>query len=39
MERTMRTYKRTPSVLNVSNLIALLGAHSGSADLADPLAA
>jgi transposase-like protein len=37
--RTMRTYKRTLSVLNVSNLITYLGAHSGQVDLADLLAA
>jgi transposase-like protein len=37
--RTMRTYKRKQSVLNVSNLITYLGAHSGKADLADLLAA
>jgi hypothetical protein len=37
--RTMRTYKRKQSVLNVSNLIAYLGAHSGRADLADLLVA
>jgi hypothetical protein len=37
--RTMRTYKRLQSVLNVSNLITYLGAHSGQVDLADLLAA
>lgn len=37
--RTMRTYKRKQSVLNISNLITYLGAHSGEVDLADLLAA
>lgn len=37
--RTMRTYKRRQSVLNVSNLICYLGAHSGAVTLADLLAA
>jgi hypothetical protein len=37
--RTMRTYKRRQSVLNVSNLICYLGAHSGDVTLADLLAA
>ncbi len=36
--RTMRTYKRKQSVINVSRLIAYLGVHSGHADLADLLA-
>jgi transposase-like protein len=37
--RTMRTYKRKQSVLNVGNLVTYLGAHSGKVDLADLLAA
>ena len=37
--RTMRTYKRKQSILNVGNLITYLGAHSGKVDLADLLAA
>ncbi|MBC8254244.1 MAG: hypothetical protein H8E35_09445 [Ardenticatenia bacterium] len=37
--RTMRTYKGKQSVLNISNLITYLGAHSGEVDLADLLAA
>jgi transposase-like protein len=36
--RTMRTYKRRESVLNVSNLISYLGAHSGDVSLATLLA-
>jgi hypothetical protein len=37
--RTMRTFKRKQSVLNICNLITYLGAHSGHVDLADLLAA
>jgi hypothetical protein len=37
--RTMRTYKRQESILNVSHLITYLGAHSGNVDLAEVLAA
>jgi transposase-like protein len=37
--RTMRTYKRPLSVLNVSHLITYLGAKSDQVDLADLLAA
>lgn len=37
--RTMRTYKRRQSVLNVSHLITYLGAHSGHVDLAEILVA
>lgn len=37
--RTMRTYKRKQSVLNISNLIAHLGSHSGQVSLADLLVA
>ena len=36
--RTMRTYKRRESVLNVSNLICYLGSNSGDVALADLLA-
>jgi len=37
--RTMRTYKRTKSVLNVSNLICFLGSHSGDVSLTTLLSA
>lgn len=37
--RTMRTYKRQESVLNVSNLICYLGSNSGNVALADLLTA
>ncbi len=37
--RTMRTYKRKQSVINVSNLITYLGSHSGHADLSNLLTA
>lgn len=37
--RTMRTYKRKESVLNVSNLICYLGSNSGDVALADLLTA
>jgi transposase-like protein len=37
--RTMRTYKRLQSVLNVSHVITYLGAHSGDVNLAEVLAA
>lgn len=37
--RTMRTYKRQESVLNVSNLICYLGSNSGDVALADLLTA
>ena len=37
--RTMRTYKRRKSVLNVSNLIAYLGSNSGDVSLATLLTA
>jgi hypothetical protein len=35
--RTMRSYKRRQSILNVSHLITYLGAHSGDVDLAELL--
>jgi hypothetical protein len=37
--RTMRTYKRRESVLNVSNLITYLGANSADVSLATLLSA
>jgi hypothetical protein len=37
--RTMRTYKRRQSVLNVSRLICYLGAHSGDVTLTTLLGA
>jgi hypothetical protein len=37
--RTMRSYKRRQSILNVSHLITFLGAHSGDVDLAEVLTA
>lgn len=37
--RTMRTYKRRESVLNISNLICYLGSHSGDVSLATLLSA
>jgi transposase-like protein len=37
--RTMRTYKRRQSIVNVASLIGHLGSHSGGATLGDVLAA
>lgn len=37
--RTMRTYKRLRSVINVCHLITYLGAHSGQLDMAEVFAA
>ncbi len=37
--RTMRTYKRLQSVINVSHLLTYLGAHSGHLDLSEVLIA